>query len=180
MDKNYILYEKVVEPIQVSLPTKPIKIIICCLIIILLLNVIQKVFKLDLFNNLFTVLKSILLIVIIFMIGLWTIVGLVYMPVMFGIDSDKVTFKEVNLSAIEKNIQVDGNKVIIDNLEDKYYYQDKLIYAKKKEKSDVEHLKRRVFKYDDFYDTKKLIDEDGNEFKLSEEDTKFLKERGVK
>lgn len=24
MDKNYILYEKVVEPIQVSLPTKPI------------------------------------------------------------------------------------------------------------------------------------------------------------
>lgn len=176
MDKNYILYEKVVEPIQVSLPTKPIKIIICCLIIILLLNVIQKIFKLDLFNNLFTVLKSILLIVIICMIGLWTMVGLLYMPVMFGIDSDKVTFKEVNLSAVEKNIQVDGNKVIIDNLEDKYYYKDKL----SEEKERVEHVTRRVFKYDDFYDTKKLIDEDGKEFKLNDEDTKFLKERGAK
>ena len=54
------------------------------------------------------------------------------------------------------------------------------MYAKENEKIEVEHVKRRVFKYDDFYDTKKLIDEDGNDFKLSEEDTKFLKERGVK
>lgn len=180
MDKNYILYEKVVEPIQVSLPTKPIKIIICCLIIILLLNVIQKVFKLDFFNNLITVLKSILLIVIISMIGLWTMVGLLYVPVMFDLNTDKITYKEINLSAVEKNIQVDGNKVIIDNLEDKYYYKDKLLYAKENKKIDVEHITRRVFKYDDFYDTKKLIDEDGNEFKLNEEDTKFLKERGAK
>lgn len=100
------------------------------------------------------------------------------MPVMFGINSDKVTFKEINLSTVEKNIQVDSNKVIIDNLEDKYYYKDKLLYTKKNEK--IEHITRRVFKYDDFYDTKKLIDEDGNEFKLSEEDTNFLKEKGVK
>lgn len=113
MDKNHILYEKIVEPIQLPTYTKSIKIIICCLIIILLLNVIQKVFK-------------------------------------------------------------------IDNLEDKYYYKDKLLYAKENEKIEVEHITRRVFKYDDFYDTKKLIDEDGNEFKLNEEDTKFLKERGAK
>lgn len=86
----------------------------------------------------------------------------------------------VCIIVVEKNIQVDGNKVIIDNLEDKYYYKDKLLNAKENEKTEVEHITRRVFKYDDFYDTKKLIDEDGNEFKLNEEDTKFLKERGAK
>lgn len=180
MDKNHILYEKIVEPIQVSLPTKPIKIIICCLIIIFVLYLLQNFFNVDWLNKLFNVIKRITSWIIIVIIALGTAVGLLYMPVMFGINSDKVTFKEIDLSVVEKNIQVDGNKVIIDNLEDKYYYKDKLLYAKENEKTEVEHITRRVFKYDDFYDTKKLIDEDGNEFKLSEEDTKFLKERGVK
>ena len=180
MDKNYILYEKVVEPIQLPSYTKSIKIIICCLIIIFVLYLLQNFFNVDWLNKLFNVIKRIVSWIIIVMIGLWIVVGLLYMPYMFGLNTDKITYKEINLSAVEKNIQVDGNKVIIDNLDDKYYYKDKLIYAKEKEKSDVEHVKRRVFKYDDFYDTKKLIDEDGNEFKLNEEDTKFLKERGAK
>lgn len=180
MDKNYILYEKIVEPIQLPTYTKSIKIIICCLIIIFVLYLLQNFVNVDWLNKLFNVIKLIASWIIIVIIGLGIAVGLLYMPAMFGLESDKITFKEVNLSAVEKNIQVDGNKVIIDNLEDKYYYKDKLLYAKENEKIDVEHVKRRVFKYDDFYDTKKLIDEDGNEFKLSKEDTKFLKERGAK
>lgn len=180
MDKNHILYEKIVEPIQLPTYTKSIKIIICCLIIIFVLYLLQNFFNVDWLNKLFNVIKRITSWIIIVIIALGTAVGLLYMPVMFGINSDKITYKEINLSAVEKNIQVDGNKVIIDNLEDKYYYKDKLLYAKENEKIEVEHVKRRVFKYDDFYDTKKLIDEDGNEFKLSEEDTKFLKERGAK
>lgn len=180
MDKNHILYEKIVEPIQLPTYTKSIKIIICCLIIIFVLYLLQNFFNVDWLNKLFNVIKRITSWIIIVIIALGTAVGLLYMPVMFGINSDKITYKEINLSAVEKNIQVDGNKVIIDNLEDKYYYKDKLLYAKENENIEVEHITRRVFKYDDFYDTKKLIDEDGNEFKLSEEDTKFLKERGVK
>lgn len=175
-----LLYEKVVEPIQLPSYTKSIKIIIGCLIIIFVLYLLQNFFNVDWLNKLFNVIKRIASWIIIMIIGLGTAVGLLYIPYMFGLNTDKVTFKEVNLSAVEKNIQVDGNKVIIDNLEDKYYYKDKLLYAKENEKTEVEHITRRVFKYDDFYDTKKLIDEDGNEFKLNEEDTKFLKERGAK
>ena len=174
------MYEKVVEPIQLPSYTKSIKIIICCLIIIFVLYLLQNFFKVDWLNKLFNVIKRITSWIIIVIIALGTAVGLLYMPYMFGLNTDKVTYKEIDLSVVEKNIQVDGNKVIIDNLEDKYYYKDKLLYAKENEKIEVEHITRRVFKYDDFCDTKKLIDEDGNEFKLSEEDTKFLKERGAK
>lgn len=90
-----------------------------------------------------------------------------------GLAGGHETYKEVHLSSVQADIQVEGDKVVIDKLPDKYYYQDN-------EDSGKYHVSRRVFKFNGFYDTKKLIDENGVEFKLNEDDVKFLKERGAK
>lgn len=74
MDKNYILYEKVVKPIQLPTYTKSIKIIICCLIIIFVLYLLQNFFNVDWLNKLFNVIKRITSWIIIVMIGLGTAV----------------------------------------------------------------------------------------------------------
>lgn len=42
-------------------------------------------------------------------------------------------------------------------------------------------MKKNIFKFetDDYYEVSYLVAEDGGKIKLSEEDVKFLKERGV-
>lgn len=79
----------------------------------------------------------------------------------------------ISLSAISDQIHVTDSKIVIDKLPDNIKYRP-------------EHLKdsreRRifVFSYDETFETGKLTDATGETYPISDEDTKFLKERGAK
>lgn len=164
MDKNYILYEKVIDsgtyPMSEDMKTT---LIICLLLIVLCVLAFGLLKSADI---LLVAIPP--LIIIIGIVGIWGIENVI------GMAGGHETYKETNLSSVQADIQVEGDKVVIDKLPDKYYYhQDD-------EDSSKRHVTRRVFKFNGFYDTKKLIDENGVELKLNEDDVKFLTERGAK
>lgn len=80
------------------------------------------------------------------------------------------------LRDIEQSIIVEDSKVIIDKLPGNYTYK------KLDDDKAPESNKKQVFKYeeDTTFNSSFLVMENGKKYKLSEEDTKFLKERGVK
>lgn len=80
------------------------------------------------------------------------------------------------LSNIESSISVEDSRVVIDKLPSNYNYK-KLDYDKT-----PDYNKKQVFKYEEdaTFNSSYLVMESGKKYKLSEEDTKFLKERGVK
>lgn len=166
IDKNYILYEKTIDkgyyPMSEDMSTT---LVICLLLIVLCILACGLLKSADIL-----LIAVPPLIVIIAIVGIWSHINLLNKT------SGTTTYKEVNLSSVHADIYVDGDKVTIDNLPDKYYYQDEV----DKEGAKPTHISHRVFKYDGFYDTKKLIDENGVEFKLNNADTQFLKERGAK
>ena len=166
MDKNYILYEKVIDsgtyPMSEDMKTT---LIVCLLLIVLCVLAVGLLKSADI---LLVAIPP--FIIIIGIVGIWGIGNI--MDIM-GLAGGHETYKETNLSSVQADIQVEGDKVVIDKLPDKYYYEDN-------EDSGKYHVSRRVFKFDGFYDTKKLIDENGVELKLNEDDVKFLKERGAK
>lgn len=163
MDKNYILYEKVIDsgtyPMSEDMKTT---LIICLLLIVLCVLAVGLLKSADI---LLVAIPP--FVIIVGIVGIWGLENII------GLAGGHETYKETNISSVQADIQVEGDKVVIDKLPDKYYYQDN-------EDSGKYHLSRRVFKFNSFYDTKKLIDENGVELKLNEDDVKFLKERGVK
>lgn len=163
MDKNYILYEKVIDsgihPMSDDMKTT---LIVCLLLIVLCVLAVGLLKSADI---LLVAIPP--FIIIIGIVGIWGIGNVI------GMAGGHETYKETNLSSVQADIQVEGDKVVVDKLPDKYYYQDN-------EESGKYHLSRRVFKFNGFYDTKKLIDENGVELKLNEDDVKFLKERGAR
>ena len=80
------------------------------------------------------------------------------------------------LSNIESSISVEDSRVIIDELPSNYNY--KKLDDDKSPDSD----KKQVFKYEEdaIFNSSYLVMESGKKYKLNEEDTKFLKEKGVK
>lgn len=80
--------------------------------------------------------------------------------------------KKLPLSAIDNKITVNGEKVAIDKLDENFGYLD----------SDIDSSKRNLFKfdYDEIYETGKLIDEYSQEYKLSKEDTDYLRSKQAK
>lgn len=163
MDKNYILYEKTIDsgtyPMSEDMKTT---LIVCLLLIVLCVLAVGLLKSADI---LLVAIPP--FIIIIGIVGIWGIGNVI------GLAGGHETYKEVHLSSVQADIQVEGDKVVIDKLPDKYYYQDN-------EDSGKYHLSRRVFKFNGFYDTKTLIDENGIELKLNEDDVKFLKERGAR
>lgn len=103
--------------------------------------------------------------------SLVTIAAIIF--VLFGgnFAIDNVNMKDIK----DLNIQVDSNKIVIDKLPNRYSYE---------KPDDGKELKANVkqqFKYEvNEFNSSYLISEDGGKIKLNEEDTKFLKERGVK
>ena len=82
----------------------------------------------------------------------------------------------VNMNQLDSQIHVDGAKITIDPLPEGYEYNFfSKFYTPSEKKSNIFR-----FEQDEFYGTTRLIAENGSEFKLSDEDTKFLKERGAK
>lgn len=80
------------------------------------------------------------------------------------------------LSNIEQSIVVEDSRVVIDKLPSNYNYK-KLDNDKSPDSN-----KKQVFKYEEdaTFNSSYLVTESGKKYKLSEEDTKFLKEKGVK
>ena len=169
MDKNQILYETVVERSHYPMSGGMINALVVCLLVIVLAILVCILAK----SSEPIIIAIVPGIIIIAIVGIWGFLNVL------ALTSGIIEYKEVNLSSVHADIIVDGDKVTIDNLPDKYYYQDK-VNEMHETGTKPTHISRRVFKYDGFYDTKKLIDENGVEFKLNDADKQFLKERGVK
>ena len=80
------------------------------------------------------------------------------------------------LKDIEQNVTVEDSRVVIDKLPSNYNYK------KLDNDKSLDSNKKQVFKYeeDDTFNSSFLVTESGKKYKLSEEDTKFLKEKGGK
>lgn len=80
------------------------------------------------------------------------------------------------LRDIEQSIVVEDSRVIIDKLPSNYNYK------KLDDDKSPDSNKKQVFKYeeDSTFNSSYLVMESGKKYKLSEEDTKFLKEKGVR
>ena len=94
------------------------------------------------------------------------IMGLLGMRIMFA-----NTDVQTNLSEIELNISVNGNRVTISALPEGYNYNLKYNALKRSETQYFE------FKYDEFYDQGLLITKHSDHIELSKEDTLFLQKK---
>lgn len=94
---------------------------------------------------------------------------------------EHVEYKQTSLSIVSDKIKVDGDKVIIDVL-DPNKDNSKYYFVKSSTSKEPKSYEKNIFKFetDDYYEVSYLVAEDGGKIKLSEEDTKFLKERGAK
>ena len=96
--------------------------------------------------------------------------------IIFALFGGNFAIDNVNMKDIKDlNIQVDSNKVVIEKLPNRYSYE-KLDDGKELKANVKQQFKYEVNEFNSSY----LVSEDGGKIKLSEEDTKFLKERGAK
>lgn len=107
-----------------------------------------------------------LMIMLCVLVGLW-----------FWVGSWTNNTKVKPLSELSNVITVQGNKVTIDKLPENYKFK-KLDEINVTLNANEQHIFE--FSHSDFYNEDRLIDRNGHLIKLSEEDTKFLKEREVK
>ena len=112
---------------------------------------------------------------------LWGIITMVFLTAFF-IQLGRGQYQDTQLKQIDSIIQVEGNKVMINKLPKDYYYKDlkgnRIGYDE-----DILNGKEKqvlVFEEDNTYNVSYLIDKNGRKYELTEVDTKFLKERGVK
>lgn len=109
--------------------------------------------------------------------GLMIIMLIGLVALQFWVSSWKDNTKVKPLSEISNVITVQGNKVTIDKLPENYKFK-KLDEINVTLNANEQHIFE--FSHSDFYNEDRLIDRNGHLIKLNEEDTKFLKERGVK
>ena len=109
--------------------------------------------------------------------GLMIIMLIGLVALQFWVSSWKDNTKVKPLSEISNVITVQNNKVTIDKLPENYKFK-KLDEINVTLNSNEQHIFE--FSHSDFYNEDRLIDRNGHLIKLSEEDVKFLKERGVK
>lgn len=81
--------------------------------------------------------------------------------------------RPVPLSQISERVHVTDSKIVIDKLPDEIKYKPERL-------KDLKERKIFVFSYDETFETGKLTDATGEIYQISNEDTKFLKERGAK
>ena len=109
--------------------------------------------------------------------GLMIIMLIGLVALQFWVSSWKDNTKVKPLSEISNVITVQNNKVTIDKLPENYKFK-KLDEINVTLNANEQHIFE--FSHSDFYNEDRLIDRNGHLIKLNEEDTKFLKERGVK
>lgn len=90
-----------------------------------------------------------------------------------GISKGEEKYNPIPLSQVQQYVHVDKSKVVIDELPKDYFYHDKT--------DKPEHIGRRIFEFknDSLYEKVTLVDENGNSFRLTDDDIKFLEERGA-
>ena len=108
--------------------------------------------------------------------GLMIIMLIGLVALQFWVSSWKDNTKVKPLSEISNVITIQNNKVMIDKLPENYRFK-KLDEINVTLNSNEQHIFE--FSHSDFYNEDRLIDRNGHLIKLSEEDVKFLKERGV-
>lgn len=112
---------------------------------------------------------------------LWGIIMFVFLTAFF-IQLGRGQYQDARLKQIDSIIQVEGNKVMINKLPENYYYKDlkgnRIGYDE-----DILNEKEKqvlVFEEDKTYNVSYLIDKQGHKYELNDEDTKYLKRRGIK
>lgn len=112
---------------------------------------------------------------------LWGIIMFVFLTAFF-IQLGRGQYQDAMLKQIDSIIQVEGNKVMINKLPENYYYKDlkgnRIGYDEDILNGQEEQV--LIFEEDNTYNVSYLIDKYGRKYELSDDDTKFLKERGVK
>lgn len=112
---------------------------------------------------------------------LWGIITMVFLTAFF-IQLGRGQYQDARLKQIDSIIQVEGNKVMINKLPENYYYKDlkgnRIGYDEDILNSQEKQV--LIFEEDNTYNVSYLIDKYGRKYELSDEDEKFLKERGVK
>ena len=102
--------------------------------------------------------------------SLVTITAIIF--VLFG---GNFAIDDVNMKDVKGlNIQLDSNKVVIEKLPERYSYE-KLDNGNTLKANIKQQFKYEVNEFNSSY----LVSEDGGKIKLNDEDTKFLRERGV-
>jgi hypothetical protein len=94
-------------------------------------------------------------------------------------DNGKYSMKTIPLSTLDDKITVNGDKVTINKFDKPYGYED--LTRREHEytpKNDTDQIFK--FEYDEFYESGKLLTENGGYYKLSREDARYLKGKGAK
>lgn len=84
----------------------------------------------------------------------------------------------VPLSTIDNKITVQGEKVVIDEFDKPYGYHEYANNDHQSPRNDIKQIFK--FEYDELFESGKLTNENGDYYKLSKEDIKYLKEKGGK
>ena len=161
MDKSYVLVERTFEPVTLPVPLV-IMVIIAGAIALVIMNYVGKSIG-D---------EPALVLALPFLV----ITGLLITPWLhyeMGISKGEEKYNPIPLSQVQQYVHVDNSKVVIDELPEEYFYHDKT--------DKPEHVGRRIFEFknDSLYEKVTLVDEDGNSFRLTDDDIKFLEERGA-
>ena len=109
--------------------------------------------------------------------GLMIIMLIGLVALQFWVSSWKDNTNVKPLSELSNVITVQDNKVTIDKLPEHYRFK-KLDEINVTLNSNEQHIFE--FSHSDFYNEDRLIDRNGHLIKLSDEDIKYLKERGVR
>ena len=158
---NTVLVERTFEPVTLSLPL----VIITLIAGVITLLIVARSYKSN--DELLQVIAIPFLLVIAFAITPW-------LHYEMGVSKGEAKYDPIPLSQVQQYVHINQSKVVIDELPEEYFYKDKT--------DKPEHIGRRIFEFknDSLYEKVTLVDEDGNEFKLNNDDIKFLEERGAR
>ena len=162
MDKNYIIAERTFAPV-----TLPAPIVIMAIIAgVIALLIAARSYKSN--DESLQVIAIPFLLVIAFAITPW-------LHYEMGISKGEVKYNPIPLSQVQQYAHVDKSKIVIDELPEEYFYNSQNDTTK------PEHVGRRIFefKYDSLFEKVTLVDENGNSFRLNDDDIKFLEKRGA-
>ena len=160
MDKSYVLVERTFAPV-----TLPVPIVIMVLLAgVITLLIVARSYKSN--DESLQVIAIPFLLVIAFAITPW-------LHYEMGISKGEEKYNPIPLSQVQQYVHVDKSKVVIDELPEEYFYHDKT--------NKPEHIGRRIFEFknDSLYEKVTLVDENGYSFRLTDDDIKFLEERGA-
>lgn len=160
MDKSYVLVERTFAPV-----TLPAPIVIMAIIAgVIVLLIAARSYKSN--DESLQVIAIPFLLVIAFAITPW-------LHYEMGVSKGEAKYNPIPLSQVQQYVHVDKSKVVIDELPDEYFYHDKT--------NKPEHIGRRIFEFknDSLYEKVTLVDENGNSFRLTDDDIKFLEQRGA-